>query len=240
MGLSLPIGCVFANWSSGRLHHDYYDPPTGYYHGFLQARFLEVRPPVFSFSITGESTPQWHWSRPSNFAYQELHLEWSGLASNGTARLALPSFRYASPSQSGLLTQPLLRSWLVQSTHAGEAEATRQVDALWELLNQASVGALPPPRHHHHTITSPQGTIAHFLVGFGVYRLVYVWMAVWFVLTFAAVRHRSFRMILPFTAGRDWPNPYAAANTLRSHALCSNPPPLFLPTGRGRACSASR
>jgi hypothetical protein len=171
----------------GVTHHRYDMPDSGVYHGLVDGRFFysnSTNGTFFSFDFRGETSPRWRWSYTTNITYRSLTIDWSGEPGHGTATVSLPSFSCQSSSFSGSLTRDTLAAWLLGTTNRPPSSPeVESVSAIFSYLEAAAKGALPAPRHHGYHFDEPMiGSIYHFLLGWGVPRLVYFWVALWLLL----------------------------------------------------------
>jgi hypothetical protein len=183
----LLLGCLGAMplWSVTPLRD--LPPGAGMYHSSVDARFHYfgvTNGASFSFCFRGRTAPQWRWNCPSNFAYRSLILDWNGESGAGEATLDLPSFKYQSSNSTGLLTRDTLVFWLLGTTDGASASPeVARVHFIFNYLEAAAQGTLPPPGHHGRFFQEPVlGSIHHFLLGLGAPWLVYFWVAVWLLL----------------------------------------------------------
>ncbi len=200
----LVAGCfgVQAWWSATHPRHEM--PWSGYYRGSVDARFTGVDDAFYSFQFRGRSKEEWHWIRPTNFTYLTLEYEWNTYysndrSSNSAGTISLPSLAYQSQTGTGMLTRAILANWLldpaVRDTTTGPFH---DVDVVFDYINAAGNGSLPPPKHHGYHFENPAlGRLNHFALGSGVGPPVYYWVGVWLLLLLYFVRknwrkHRGF------------------------------------------------
>ena len=180
----LATGCISAEVLWHRTHPRYDMPNSGFYYGSVNASFSGTDEDIYSFSFTGETEPHWRWTYPTNIIYKSLQFERTRVGvqtdgSKGRGIIFLPSLIYESPGGTGVLTRALLSEWLIGTTN-GSTAAARSVDAVFGFIEDAGRGTLPVPNHHGYSFEQPvRGRVQHFLLGFGVCGLVYVWVGIW-------------------------------------------------------------
>ncbi len=188
--LVFAVGCVGAQLLWHATHHRYDMPHTGAYYGHVTASFHNFDEPFYSLRFRGETQPRWRWRCPMNFAYERLQLEWHGESSEGTATVNLPSLMYDSSGRTGVLSPATLTEWLVAHTKSeAPTGEVKRVQSIFDYIVAAGCGSLPAPRHHTYYFEQPvRGHIQHFLLGFGVSGLVYIWCVVWLLLVMLFAR----------------------------------------------------
>lgn len=184
----LPLGCIAAQIVWAVTHHRYDSPNAGYYYGSVHGRFFgNDDDETYFFTFDGKTQPQWRWTYFTNFSYRTLQFEWrrfdggpDEIGDKGV--LSLPSFAYQSQHSTGVLTRARLSEWLLGVTNATQAESP-SVAAVFDFIEAAGTGTLPPPKHHGYHFEAPgRGSIQHFQLGFGVGGLVFVWVGIWLLL----------------------------------------------------------
>jgi hypothetical protein len=185
--LLLVIGSAAAQLAWQRTHHRYDLPSTGYYYGSAGSSLSYlggIESDWSYFGFRGKSPWRWYWTRPTNFTYTKLQLEWFGGSTNGHATLHLPSFVYEMEGETGKLTHAVLTQWLPRSEgYEGSPTNDLRLAAIMRYLRAASDGELPPPRHHGIPLEEPlHGSLQHFHCGIGVGWTVYLWIGIWLAL----------------------------------------------------------
>ncbi len=180
--LVLVIGYCGAEVVWRLTHHRYETPNTGAYYGAVSARFSSVDDSVYSFSFSGTTPVKWYWIHPTNFTYSALEMEWRGNGSEGSATLKLPEFTYYSANSTGAFSREVLAEWLVGNIYSASTEDLQGVDLIYANVDAARRGSLPPPSHHGVSFADDApviGHVQHFLLGYGIDWLVFLWVAVW-------------------------------------------------------------
>lgn len=138
-------------------------PESGFYRSSFRARF---EGDSFSLQFEGKTASHWYWVRPDNFRYEEVSVEWFDQAQEHHASIKLPEFTYQFGNDRGVLTREVIADWTNQG-YALEKERADSVavNTLYEFLQAAAFGTLPPPRHHTYTVDEP----LYLRFGHGIY-----------------------------------------------------------------------
>ena len=135
------------------------------------------------FRFESRSEPRWQWSRPDNYQYENLDVEWC-LDQEGTGTLDLTTLTMTTEGRTFTLSEQALGDLLYGEDNWQQPPTKAEIKVLYELLIAAGQGTLPPPRHHGHSFEdSPiDGHLTHFSLGWRVPHILFAWPFIWLMI----------------------------------------------------------
>ena len=179
----LPVGILILLLAKPLYQHAYDDRGFGTFHGFVRGNFFASDDGFMSISFAGRTEPEWRWSRPTNYRYDDVDFVWDSDSAHGEGILNLPTMTL---EHSGEFTK-IDQDWFLR-LDGNEPSAK----AFMDLLIAARDGTLPRPRHHwHHFEGAIEGRLTHFSLGFRYSYPILIYGFVWIFATIIVLMRRK-------------------------------------------------